>query len=67
MVERFGSQRIGEGSLKTVIIGRLEGRYIMFWEDDLVGSEVLKNRFPRLFSLFDKMLSDCGVWFNNVC
>jgi len=41
----------------------------LFWEDGWVGSGVLKNRFLRLFSLFDNKeakLNDCGVWVNNV-
>jgi len=42
-----------------------KGTNILFW----VGSGVLKNRFLRLFSLFDNKeakLSNCGVWVNNV-
>jgi len=45
-----------------------KGRDIQFSEDDWVGSGVLKNRFRRLFSLFDNKeakLSDYGVWVNN--
>ena len=30
-----------------------KGRNILFWEDDWVGSGVLKNIFSMLFSLFD--------------
>jgi len=38
---------------------------IKFWEDRWVGNIILKNKFPRLFSLSadkDVLLEHCGVW-----
>ena len=45
------------------------GKGIMFWEDSWVGNFVLKNKFPRLFSLCgdkDLLLEHCGVWEEGV-
>ena len=45
------------------------GKGIMFWEDSWVGNLVLKNKFPRLFSLCgdkDLLLEHCGTWEEGV-
>ena len=45
------------------------GKDILFWEDNWLGYGSLKNRFPRLFSIFvnkEVSLSECGTWDNNV-
>ncbi|XP_068491914.1 uncharacterized protein [Phaseolus vulgaris] len=45
------------------------GKSIKFWEDRWVGNDILKNKFPRLFSLCvekDVSLEHCGFWANSV-
>jgi len=43
------------------------GREVMFWSDNWIDLEDLKNIFPRLFSLSvnkEEKLCDCGIWEN---
>jgi len=45
------------------------GKEVFFWKDNWLGSEDLKSRFPRLFSLSmveDAKLFRCGDWVNNI-